>query len=127
FGMRKKSDTRGALVTATVSLAALLFFAPSATAVPGPTPPLGHVGRWITDAQGRVVIVHGLNMVYKLPPYYPSKAGFGADDAKFLARNGFDAVRLGVIYKAVEPKPPSGGKPSYANGYITRIAKTQKT
>jgi endoglycosylceramidase len=115
------------LALVVLSLTALCATATAAAAAPGPTPPLKQTGRWITDAQGRVVIVHGLNMVYKLPPYYPAKAGFGADDAKFLARNGFDAVRLGVIYKAVEPKPPSGGKPSYANGYITQIAKTQKT
>ena len=71
------------------------------------------------------MIVHGLNMVYKLPPYYPSKAGFGADDAKFLARNGFNAIRLGVIYTAVEPKPRSRGKPSYDDGYLAKIARTQ--
>ena len=36
-----------------------------------PTLPLGHAGRWITDARGRVVIVHGINMVYKLAPVLP--------------------------------------------------------
>src|SRR4030088_2421106 len=70
-----------------------------------PTPPLSHSGRWITDAAGRVVIVHGINMVYKLPPYYPAAAGFGDDDAVFLARIGFNAVRVGVIWEAVEPSP----------------------
>jgi len=93
----------------------------------GPTPPLSHAGRWITDSKGRVVILHGLNMVYKRPPYYPAKTGFGADDARFLVRHGFDAIRLGVIYKAVEPQPPSGGKPRYDDRYLTRIAKTQRT
>ena len=83
--------------------AATLLGAGSAAAAP--QGPLGHAGRWITDAQGRVVIVHGINMVYKRPPYYPSAAGFNAPDAKFLRRHGFDSVRLGVLYQAVEPQP----------------------
>ena len=66
-------------------------------------------------------------MVYKRPPYYPAKVGFGADDATFLADHGFNAIRLGVIYKGVEPRPPSGGKRSYNDAYLAQIAKTQKT
>lgn len=65
---------------------------------------MGHAGRWITDAHGRVVIVHGIDMVYKVAPY-PAATGFGNDDAAFLARMGFNAVRVGVIWKAVEPEP----------------------
>jgi endoglycosylceramidase len=99
--------------------ATLLLVAPAAAA--GPAPPLGHEGRWITDAHGRVVILHGLNMVYKRPPYYPKAAGFGADDARFLQRHGFDAVRLGVIYKGVEPRP---GR--YRDSYIRKVANTQR-
>jgi endoglycosylceramidase len=85
-----------------------------------PTAPLGQSGRWITDAKGRVVILHGVNMVNKRPPYYPSATGFGDDDAAFLQRNGFNAVRLGLIYKAVEPDPGS-----YDDGYLDQIAQTE--
>jgi endoglycosylceramidase len=88
----------------------------------GPTLPLGHAGRWITDASGRVVIVHGINMVYKLAPFYPAAVGFGDDDAAFLARIGFNAVRVGVIWKAVEPQPGV-----YDNAYLNQIASTVKT
>src|SRR5205807_294034 len=94
----------------------------SANAVAAPTLPLSHAGRWITDARGRVVIVHGTNMVYKLPPYYPAAAGFSDDDAAFLARIGFNAVRVGVIWKAVEPEPGV-----YDNAYLSRIAATVAT
>ena len=38
--------------------------------------------------QGRVVNLHGINMVYKRPPYAPDAAGFGDDDAAFLASRG---------------------------------------
>jgi endoglycosylceramidase len=86
----------------------------------GPTAPLGHSGRWITDAKGRVAILHGVNMVTKVPPYAPSAQGFGEDDAAFLQRNGFNAVRLGLIYKAIEPSPGS-----YDDAYLNDIAATE--
>lgn len=56
---------------------------------------LSHAGRFVTDAAGRVIVLHGVNMVYKTPPYYPSAIGFGSDDALFLARAGFNVVRVG--------------------------------
>ncbi len=87
-----------------------------------PLLPLGHAGRWITDASGRVVIVHGINMVYKIPPYHPAAAGFGDDDAAFLERIGFNAVRVGVIWKAVEPRPGA-----YDDAYLHEIARTVAT
>ncbi len=114
--MRRRSLS--ALIVATV--ASLLAVTGVASAAP--TLPLGHAGRWTTDATGRVVVVHGINMVYKLPPYYPAKAGFGDDDAAFLARIGFNAVRVGVIWKALEPTPGH-----YSDAYIAQIASTVKT
>ena len=57
-----------------------------AEVAPPPKGPLGHPGRWITDRSGRVVILHGFNMVYKVAPYAPDAIGFGADDARFLRR-----------------------------------------
>src|SRR5436190_858895 len=89
---------------------------------PGPEPPLATSGRWITDAEGRAVIVHGVNMVYKRPPYYPGAIGFDDPDAKFLRRHGFDAVRLGVIYTGLEPRP---GR--HSAGYLDHIATTQRS
>ncbi|MFN8160291.1 MAG: cellulase family glycosylhydrolase [Solirubrobacterales bacterium] len=93
-------------------LAASRAAAPGA-ATPGP---LANAGRWLVDPSGRVVVLHGLNMVYKLPPYQPGAVGFGRDDAGFLRRYGFNTVRLGLIYKAVEPQP---GR--YDSGYITKV------
>src|SRR5438270_629165 len=102
-----------------VALGALVGVVTGPTAYAAPRPPLGHAGRWITDARGRVVIVHGTNVVYKLPPYDPAATGFGADDAGFLHRVGFNAVRVGVIWKAVEPTPGV-----YSAAYLARIART---
>jgi endoglycosylceramidase len=108
---------RATAAVAFATLAAILF-APAAMAAP--TAPLSHSGRWITDAKGRVAILHGVNMVTKVPPYAPSAQGFGDDDAAFLQRNGFNTVRLGVIYKGVEPSPGS-----YDDGYLNSIATTE--
>lgn len=103
-------------------LTAVLFAAVAAPAAAAPALPLGHAGRWITDTKGRVVILHGVNMVYKRPPYAPDATGFGDDDAKFLAAEGYDTVRVGVIYAAVEPKPGI-----YDDAYLARIARTVNT
>jgi endoglycosylceramidase len=98
-------------------------------AVPAPSPglvgplnhgrQLSHAGRWITDASGRVVVLHGTNMVYKLAPFYPAAAGFDVDDAAFLRSIGFNAVRVGVLWQAVEPKPGV-----FDDGYLRQIATT---
>src|SRR3954451_12637029 len=112
--MRKK-----ALRLAAAGLALVLTAAPAHAA---PTLPLGHAGRWITDADGRVVVLHGLNMVYKRPPYAPDAIGFGDDDAAFLAKEGYDTVRVGVIYEAVEPRPGV-----YEDNYLDRIERTVAT
>jgi endoglycosylceramidase len=50
------------------------------------------------------VILRGVNMVAKLPPYDPAVLGFSDDDAAFLASEGFNTVRLGIIYKGLEPQ-----------------------
>ena len=67
------------------------------------------------------MILHGVNMVFKRPPYYPAAGGFNGPDARFLRRNGFDAVRVGTIYEAVQPQP---GR--YSSSYLAHIARTQR-
>ena len=104
-----------ALIAVTVACAA------SATAAAAPTAPLSQKGRWITDADGRVVVLHGWNMVHKRPPYYPSALGFSDDDAMFLRREGFNTIRLGIIHKALEPQPGV-----YDDAYINRILATAR-
>jgi endoglycosylceramidase len=103
-------------------LALLLCVATAAPAAAAPGTHPGHAGRWITDSSGRVLDLHGVNMVYKLSPYYPAVAGFGDDDAAFLASEGYDAVRVGIIYKAVEPQPGV-----YDDAYLAQIANTVRT
>jgi endoglycosylceramidase len=102
--------------------AALLGATVASTAQAAPVAPFDHAGRWLTDAEGRVLILHGVNMVYKRPPYTPAAAGFDDEDAAFLADEGYDTVRVGVIWKAVEPSPGV-----YDDAYLTAIKGTVDT
>src|SRR5205823_13991041 len=62
--------------THAVALIAGVMLMSAMPAAAQPQAPLGHAGRWITDSDGRVVILHGVNVVYKVPPYAPDAAGF---------------------------------------------------
>jgi endoglycosylceramidase len=81
----------------------------------------GHLGRWLTDGYGRVVILHGVNMVAKLPPYDPAALGFDDDDAALLASEGFNSVRLGIIYKGLEPQ-----RGQFDEAYLKSITRTAR-
>jgi endoglycosylceramidase len=110
-----------------VALCALVAGVLAVPVAAAPKAPLDHAGRWMTDAKGRVVILHGFNMVYKVGSYRPEDTGFGGDDARFLRRHGFNTIRLGIIYKGLEPEPPgSDGKPDYRKGYLRSIARTER-
>lgn len=104
-----------ALGTAAVLAAAVGGQGPaSGTTTPAPRP---HThGHFATAPDGRVEITHGVNMVYKRAPYSADAAGFGPEDAQFLRDNGFTSVRLGVIWKAVEPHPGV-----YDDAYLAEI------
>jgi endoglycosylceramidase len=110
--------SHGRVVVACLLLLAVL----AAPAAAKPDAPLGHQGRWITDAQGRVVILHGFNLAIKSPPYDPALAGFGADDAEFLASEGFNSIRLGLFYEALEPLPGV-----INTEYLERLAAVEET
>jgi endoglycosylceramidase len=95
---------------------------PDAASDAAPPPVVvGHSGRWLLDAQGRVLVVHGVNVVNKLAPYTAQAWGFDDDDAAFLQANGFNAVRLGVLWEAVEPQPGA-----YDAAYVAQVRETQQ-
>ncbi|MEB3019825.1 cellulase family glycosylhydrolase [[Mycobacterium] crassicus] len=79
-------------------------------------------GHWFTDDDGRVVLLHGVNQVYKIPPFEPGADGFSDDDAAFLAANGFNVVRVGVIWAGVEPEPGV-----YDSDYLASVNETVQT
>lgn len=64
--------------------------------------------RIFVDANGRQVIFHGVNVVYKVDPYIPSDGEFDSqnslndEDIANLKKWGMNFVRLGVMWEAVE-------------------------
>lgn len=93
-----------------------------ASAGAGSVQRFGTAGRWITDGAGRVVQLHGFNLVIKAAPYSPRAVGFGDDEARLLHRQGFNFVRLGIMWRALEPRPGV-----YDDAYLGEIERTFAT
>lgn len=74
-------------------------------------PWIDRASRSFRDAAGRHMILHGVNVVYKVPPYIPSAGAFDSDtslneaDISDLQTWGFNLVRLGIMWEAVEREP----------------------
>ncbi|MFG2442819.1 cellulase family glycosylhydrolase [Nocardia fluminea] len=94
-----------------VAAEARVVAAPSAGAVAQ----LHREGRWLVDQFGRVVIVHGVNLVWKRAPYVPpdTAEGFTAADATWLAEHGFNGARIGTLWVGVTPDAPGVVDPTY--------------
>lgn len=78
-------------------------------------PQLQREGRYLVDEHGRLVIVHGLNFVWKKAPYVPpaTAEGFTAQDAEWLYEHGFNGARLGILWPGVNPTAPGVVDPTY--------------
>jgi len=87
----------------------------AATIVSGPLVAPG--GPFLYDDRGRVVFLHGVNVVYKHPPYevYPDRHkpwNFDAATASRIAGLGFDVVRLGMTWAGLEPGTDPANDPA---------------
>ncbi len=74
-------------------------------------------GPYLHDSRGRVVFFHGVDAVYKYPPYElyddPGKPwNFSASDASLMARLGFNVVRLGMTWSGLEPGTAPANDPA---------------
>ena len=64
--------------------------------------------RMFVDPEGRTVLFHGHNIVYKVAPYIPSDGSFDPQnslndkDIADLVKWGTNFVRLGVMWEGVE-------------------------
>jgi endoglycosylceramidase len=83
---------------------------------------LSTAGDWFINSDGQVVTLHGFNEVLKVPPNAPVAGGFSDDDAAFLAANGFNAVRVGIFWSAIEPQPGV-----FNDAYLASIQQTVQT
>src|SRR3954447_10140054 len=106
------------------ALVALTVVPVSSASAADTTPRMQRQGRFLVDQYGRVVIVHGLNLVWKRAPYAPpdTAAGFTAEDAAWFAKYGFNGARLGVLWAGVTPDQPGVADPAYFRR-IDRITK----
>ena len=75
------------------------------------------------DSTGLAYILHGVNAVVKAPPYIPDFRGpfhphmsLNEKDMEDMYRWGFNVVRLGIIWEAVETAPNV-----YNNTYLNEI------
>ena len=59
----------------------------------------------IVDKSRLIETVSRLDYFVVLTPYTPAADGFDDADGAFLAANGLSAVRVGIIWKALEPEP----------------------
>ena len=115
------------MVLASALIAALLGPSPLASAESAP-PQLHRQGRWLVDQHGRVVIVHGLNLVWKRPPYVPpnTAGGFTDADATWLADHGFNGARIGTLWAGIQPDGPATVDRTYFDKWqrvMDRLAK----
>lgn len=88
---------------------------PTLPTLPGPLRAPG--GPYLEDRTGRVVLLHGVNVVEKRWPYevYPDPTrpwNFGVRDARRIASLGFDVVRLGILWAGLEPGSTRSNRPS---------------
>ena len=87
-------------------VAATLASASAAGAAPQPR--LQRDGRWLVDQHNRVVLVHGVNAVWKRAPHVPpaTPEGFVEADARWLSDHGFNGARVGTLWVGVTPDAP---------------------
>ena len=82
---------------------------PKADPARGPVGPLRSPGGpELVDQEGRAVLLHGVDLVYKIPPYEVDVQGSGRNvltpsEAQRMADLGFNVVRLGIVWKGLEP------------------------
>jgi endoglycosylceramidase len=61
-----------------------------------------HAGRWLTDSEGRVLLLHGVDIQAKYPGVLEK---FQASDADYLAGLGFSVARIAFTFSQLMPQP----------------------
>lgn len=85
----------------------------------GAVPQLRRDGRWLVDEKNRVVLTHGVNLVWKRAPFVPpaTPEGFMARDADWLAEHGFNSARIGTLWVGVSPDAPGQVRTDYLEAW----------
>lgn len=61
-------------------------------------------GHYLVDEYGRTVILHGVNVGTKRPPFIHSSDEFTVTDVQRIQSWGFNVVRLGVFWEGIAPE-----------------------
>ncbi|UCH34328.1 MAG: hypothetical protein JSV65_17655, partial [Armatimonadota bacterium] len=61
-------------------------------------------GRWVADEQGRVLMLHGVNLSGSAKSF-PFMPWTSKDEVMALREWGFNSVRYLMVWEAVEPQP----------------------
>ena len=82
----------------------------------------------IIDSEGREVLFHGVNVIYKSAPYIPiidrfdGILSFSVEDAKILNSLGLNVIRLGAQWPGVEP-----ARGQYDELYVAQLVRIVDT
>ncbi|UCH36303.1 MAG: cellulase family glycosylhydrolase [Armatimonadota bacterium] len=99
-----------------VLLLSILFLALAVTGA-GAQSSTGFVrtqGPWLMDGHGRVLMLHGVNLGSKTPPFLPWAT---RDEVMVLREWGFNSVRYYITWEAVEPQPGE-----YDDAFLDKLA-----
>lgn len=106
LSIRRRVPRRGRRAIAVLVLCALpLSGATLPSAQAARLPLLGHEGRWVTDPQGRVVILHGVQIDKFRPDRPQYTLDLTPEHVRFIAAQGFNVARVSMGYASVEPEP----------------------
>eukprot|EP01130_Rhizamoeba_saxonica_P007725 TRINITY_DN3133_c0_g1_i2.p1 TRINITY_DN3133_c0_g1~~TRINITY_DN3133_c0_g1_i2.p1 ORF type:complete len:515 (-),score=85.88 TRINITY_DN3133_c0_g1_i2:469-2013(-) len=108
---------RSNIVKLALLVALLVYFSESV-----PTILVDTESNTFVDSYGRTRIFHGVNAVYKVPPYHPDmidfhpQLSFNDEDIQNLYDWGFNFIRLGMMWPGVETS-----RGSYNKTYISTM------
>ena len=108
---------RSFITTAFVIALATLALGGPAEAADAPRP--SQTGRWLLDPDGRVMVLHGVNMVNKTGTHEPGATGFSADDAAFLAEQRLHDGATGADLEGGRAEPGE-----YDDAYLESVRET---
>jgi endoglycosylceramidase len=88
-----------------VAVALVLGAPATAAAAEPPQHQLRRDETFVVDEHGRVVLLHGVNVVWKAAPYVPPNQPGGLTDVDLarIAGHGWNVVRLGVTFEGIMP------------------------
>lgn len=99
---------------------------------PGTTAPiqLRREGRHLVDPHNRIVLLHGVNTIWKRAPFVPpnSPEGFRPVDAQWISDHGFNAARVGTLWVGVMPDEPGKIDANYLSQWdrVVQLLAAQK-